>query len=628
MRRSICQCDPKIANAGNTNTWKFVYTTASNLPKGTKLKFDLVSEGKPTDWQIPTSTDKNKKNTIYLETPSGKIVKAKKINNELSSFEFDLQEEIKTTESIVIYLGTPLEDPQKNGNTCQKIIQRRRMFYLYVDTKGKGEYKEKETFTIDVRGNVLKKMRIIAPSVVTRNKRFDVVIRFEDEYGNLTCNAPEDTLVEVSYDHLRENLNWKLFVPETGFITLPNLYFNEAGIYKFMLKNLTTGEIFHSSPMKCHENKDISLYWGLLHGETDRTDASENLEKCLRYFRDEKAYQFYSSSPFAFENKTQDLWKNNSSLIAEFNEDDRFSTFSGFHWKGENKSEGVRLIIHSKDSKPLLKETDQKYNVLSKIYKAFTPKEILSIPCFTMGKNNSFDFEQFDPEYERVVEIYNAWGSSEMTSKNGNTRPITLLKKKSSIEAQEGSIQKALDANCRFGFVAGGFDDRGIYENFYENNVQYTQGLTGIYSKEHSRASLFEALQNRSCYATTGAKMIIDFNIAELPMGSELNSKDKPGLELNRHISGFVTGTDSLKQVSIIRNGTVLKTFKSEKNGEDYHLDFTYDDLDTLSKIVIKEKKDKSPFVYYYLRAEQKDGNIAWSSPIWVDQQIATKKKK
>ena len=44
-----------------------------------------------------------------------------------------------------------------------------------------------------------------------------------------------DTLVELSYENFRENLTWKLFVPETGFISLPNLYFNEAGIYTIRL---------------------------------------------------------------------------------------------------------------------------------------------------------------------------------------------------------------------------------------------------------------------------------------------------------------------------------------------------------------------------------------------------------
>ena len=75
------------------------------------------------------------------------------------------------------------------------------------------------------------------------------IVRFEDEFGNLTNNAPEDTLIELSHEHLRENLNWKLFVPETGFISLPNLYFNEAGIYTIQLVNSKTKEIFRSAPI-------------------------------------------------------------------------------------------------------------------------------------------------------------------------------------------------------------------------------------------------------------------------------------------------------------------------------------------------------------------------------------------
>ena len=242
MRRSICQCEPKIAYAGSVRNWKFNFTTASNLPKGTKLKFHLDSEGKPSDWQLPKASPKDKKNMIWLDLPNGKSVKATKLDSDpfSSTFEFELPIDVKTAEIIVIHLGTPLEDVKKNGNACQKFIQRRRAFYLYIDTKGKGDYKDKETFLLDVKGNALKKMRILAPSVVSRNRRFDVVIRFEDEFGNLTCNAPEDTLIEVSYDNIRENLNWKLFIPETGFITLPNLYFNEEGIYKLKLKNHKT----------------------------------------------------------------------------------------------------------------------------------------------------------------------------------------------------------------------------------------------------------------------------------------------------------------------------------------------------------------------------------------------------
>ena len=279
---------------------------------------------------------------------------------------------------------------------------------------------------MDIRGGELANIRILTPSFVAKNKRFDVIVRFEDEFGNLTNDAPEDTLIELSHEHLRENLNWKLFVPETGFISLPNLYFNEAGVYTIQLVNSKTKQIFRSSPIRCFPDNNKHLYWGLLHGESDRFDSTENIENCLRHFRDDKAFNFYGTSPYESQEETSnDIWKSISQNIADFDEDERFTTFLGFQWQGEPKIEGSRLIVYSKENKPLLRKKDIKNSSLKKIYKSFSPKEIISIPSFTMAKGVEYNFDNFDPDFERVVEIYNAWGSSEMTKKEGNPRPIS-----------------------------------------------------------------------------------------------------------------------------------------------------------------------------------------------------------
>ncbi|MFQ5729588.1 MAG: DUF3604 domain-containing protein [Waddliaceae bacterium] len=470
---------------------------------------------------------------------------------------------------------------------------------------------------MDIRGNVLQKINILTPSFVTRNKRFDITIRFEDEFGNLTSNATEDTLIELTHENLRENLNWKLFVPETGFITLPNLYFNDPGIYTIQLRNHQAKETFRSPPIKCFNENKRNLFWGLLHGESIRVDSTENIENCLRHFRDEKAINFFASSCFEnVEETPTDIWKLINQNIADFNESDRFTTFLGFQWQGKAKTEGLRQFIYSKENKQLLRYKDTKNNSLKKIYKTFTPKDILSIPSFTMGKGMEFDFEDFNPEFERVVEIYNSWGSSECTKKEGNPRPIKGPAKTGIKETEEGSIVRALLNNKRFGFVAGGLDDRGPYADFFEGDQeQYSPGLTAILAPEHSRAALYEALYNRSCYATTGARIIIGLYLAGFPMGSETNTLEKHGLHINRHLSGYVAGTSKLKTVEIIRNGKVIKNFKPD----DYHFEYTYDDMTPLLDVVVDAKNKKPPFVFYYLRVTQEDSHIGWSSPIWID---------
>lgn len=623
MRRSICYCEPNVALAGEVSTWRFTYTTATSLPKGTRLKFDLMARGRDIDWLPPQTNIKEKKNLIWAELPDGKVIGAKEIelpDSYLPAYEFALTSEIKAGDVFTILMGTPeksREEWHKKGNRAQTIVQRRRPFHLYIDPKGKGDYREAEVFNMDVRGNVLSNIRIIAPSVVSKNKRFDVIVRFEDEFGNLTNNAPEGTLIELSYEHLRENLNWKLFVPETGFINLPNLYFNEAGMYKIQLRNTKNGDKFYSAPIKCFQDTDRSVYWGLLHGESERVDSTENIENCLRHFRDEKSMQFFASSPFEnIEETSNELWKALCLQISEFNEENRFTTLLGFQWFGVPGEEGLRQIIYFKDSKPILRKKDSKTNILKKIYKSHTPKDLMSIPSFTMAKGFHTNFDDFTPEYERVVEIFNAWGSSECTAKEGNTKPISVNGKNGIVETEEGSIRRALNRNCRFGFVAGGLDDRGIYNGLFESDqVQYEPGLTAIVAIEQSRDALMQALYNRACYATTGPRIIIGFSVAGAQMGAELNTKLKPGLVFNRHLTGYVCGTTNIKEIALIRNGEVFHTIHPK--GDIF--DLVWDDTDPLAKVVLSSPDDRPHFVYYYLRVTQEDGHIGWSSPIWID---------
>jgi len=233
-----------------------------------------------------------------------------------------------------------------------------------------------------------------------------------------------------------------------------------------------------------------------------------------------------------------------------------------------------------------------------------------------MAKGIEYNFDDFNPDFERVVEIYNAWGSSEKTKKEGNTLPITSKSKSGIQESAEGSLQKALLSNYRFGFVAGGLDDRGPYSTLFESDQeQYTPGLTAIIAPTHTREALVEALYQRSCYATTGERIILGLYLANIPMGKETSTAEKPGLVVNRHLSGYVAGTHKLKTIEIVRNGKTIHTFEPT----DYHYTFTYDDLTPLDKVTVDAKDKKPPFVYYYIRVTQDDGHMAWSSPIWVD---------
>lgn len=620
MRRSICITEPNIALAGEENLWRFCFVTSQSLPEKTVLRFDPLTTGKEGEWELPQTSPRNKENLIWLTLPDGKNLPGKEVDDKMGNkqYEFVLPKDVTQGEKLIFHIGDAEQTKdRRSGNRCQEFIQRRRPFHLYIDPKGKKDFKDPEIFTLDVKGNKLQNIRVIAPSVVFKNSRFDVFVRFEDSFGNLTGNAPENTLVELSYTQLRENLNWKLFVPETGFLTLPNLYFNEPGLYRLKLTNLNTKEEFLSAPIHCYLEEGNQQFWGILHGETNRYDMVENIESALRHFRDDHALQFFATSTREDANETSsDDWKLISSQVSEFNEEERFVTMLGFQWEGEPSVEGIRHMIYSKDNKQLLRKKDLKSNNLKKIYKSHTPKELLSIPCLTMGKGHSFNFDDYNPEFERVVEIYSAWGSCETTAKKGNERPLNGTGKKGIGEVEEGSITKALMNGCRFGFVAGGMDSKGSFASMKENDQEsYSAGLTAILAPEYSRDALFQALYNRSCYATTGARILISFNIAGKPMGSEITTKSKPGLSFNRHMHGFVAGTTEIEEIVIFRNGVEFKKMTDMPD----HIDLEVDDSDPIDKVSVSSTLIPNPYVFYYMRVKQVDGHIAWSSPIWVD---------
>ncbi len=625
MRRSIAYTEPKFALAGQRNHWKFVYTAAAHLPKGAKLKFDMLSKGKAYEWELPSVADKPKGNILSLELPNQEIAFPKALFTEedpCATYEFTLPVEVKAEETLIFHLGSHPEKIDKaHGNRAQCYLQRKRPFRLSLDPKGKGDYKEIETFSIDIRGNKLANVRPLIPSMVSRNQRFDITLRFEDEYGNLTNNAPENTLIELSYAQLRDNINWKLFVPETGFIILPNLYFNEVGNYRLQLKNLSTKQTFFSHPIRCVDQSSRSIYWGSFHDTLGRFNPMKEIESHLRYARDEKAWQFFGLSPFETDSSTSENWKIAQQQITEFNEEDRFSAFLGSQWVGQSPEEGMRQLIYLKDAKPLIRKKDTKSSTLKKIHRSHSPKELLSIPTMTMAKGMHTNFENHFAELEPVVEIYNAWGSSECAAKEGNLYPHKS--KKGLSEAKEGSIRDALNNNHRFGFIAGGRDHRGPCALLNKDQVEYTPGITAIIAQSHSRDGLIQALHKRSSFATTGARMLIDLEIAQMPVGSMLSTKTKPGLAYNRHIQGYAVGTAPLKEVILIRNGKVYKSFELE--GDTF--EFTLDDQMPYKECTLPTTEG-TPFMYYYLRATQADNHTAWASPIWIDFPVSETLKK
>ena len=99
--------------------------------------------------------------------------------------------------------------------------------------------------------------------------------------------------------------------------------------------------------------------------------------------------------------------------------------------------------------------------------------------------------------------------------------------------------------------------------------------------------------------ATTGARITLEFDIDDQPMGAVMRAT-RPPSELRVR----VLGTDALASVVVVRNNEDWHTVTDPG----WDCDFTLQDLGMPEELT----------GWYYVRVVQRDGNMAWSSPIWI----------
>jgi len=145
----------------------------------------------------------------------------------------------------------------------------------------------------------------------------------------------------------------------------------------------------------------------------------------------------------------------------------------------------------------------------------------------------------------------------------------------------------------------------------------YKPGLLGVWATELTREAIWYALFARRCYATTGARMVVAFTVNGHPMGSEFSLSDEPEARLCRTIEVSISGTAPIEKAEIICNNQVVHTVVGDGKQD---IDFAWEDERAFEKVALQPTKWAfRPFVFYYARIQQSDGEMAWASPVWLD---------
>ncbi len=192
------------------------------------------------------------------------------------------------------------------------------------------------------------------------------------------------------------------------------------------------------------------------------------------------------------------------------------------------------------------------------------------------------DWRANDPKAEPFVEIfqghrqsYEYLGAPKSARRGeesiGGWRPL-------------GMIWNALALQYRMGFQAS--------SDHISTHISFAIAL----AEQPTREAIFDAFQRRHCYAATD-NILLDVRCGEQLMGDEFERKGPVTLKVLAH------GTGPIERVDVIKDFVFVYSVQPGKD----RVAFEWTD------------DEKRPGLsWYYVRAIQKDGQLAWGSPMWI----------
>jgi len=218
------------------------------------------------------------------------------------------------------------------------------------------------------------------------------------------------------------------------------------------------------------------------------------------------------------------------------------------------------------------------------VYEALKRSGGISIP-HTSATNMGTDWRDNEPEVEPLVEIFQGDRYSYESpgapltdpGTDGDGHQVDQIK-------SAGFVANAWDKGYRLGVIAS--------SDHVSTHIAYAM----VWAPDRTRQAVLEAMRRRHTYGATD-NIMLEFRIGEHFMGDELEAESVPPIRVR------AVGTGPVAAVEIIRNNRSV--YRGGGGGEE--VEITYHDI-----------SPEPGTSFYYVRVVQLDGNVAWSSPIWV----------
>ena len=460
-------------------------------------------------------------------------------------------------------------------------------FLIKVDGVGDGFFASiKNHPTINILANPAKRFKVTAPSYIEPGKSFIVTTAALDNADNWDTSFKQ----KITLDSLPEGMSCSE-IPADNDARLFQCSTEKEGAYFLSARNDAGTIQGTSNPIVATKKPpELNLYWGDLHGHSNLSDGTGTPDNYYTYARfaaglDVAVLTDHDAWGFDRLVDHPEIWSFIKERGKAHNKPGEFVTFSGYEYT--NWTSGHMHVIFKKDPAPLFSSSSPAYSTPDKLWKALNGHTAITVPHHTGGGPIATDWNYYNPEFMPVVEICSIHGNSESID-----APACIYR------PSKGSfVRDALARGYNLGIIASG-DTHNAHPGMGAPSAP-TGGIVAFYAKDLTQDSIWDALKKRSVYGTSGKRIILDFKINGRRMG-EIIPLDK---RASKKIEISITGTDRLKLIEVIKNNKSLRKFSG--TGPSFAVSFS-------------DNSATVPNDFYYVRVEQQDNHMAWSSPIWI----------
>lgn len=295
------------------------------------------------------------------------------------------------------------------------------------------------------------------------------------------------------------------------------------------------GLLTESNPVRTVKNPPRHrLWWADLHAQSDSTVGTGSEEEYFHFARYHARVDVAGHQGNDFQLDAE-KWKRINDAGEKLHEEGVFVVVPGYEWSANTWCGGDRNVWFRHPYPPIYRSSHwQIPEVAADDQSPAHPADRLFEKLKTahagevlvgshVGGRYADIQSYYDQEVCRLIEVCSCWG------------------------VFEWMIQDAVERGYVFGIMANsdGHKGRPGAEGPGAGQFGMWGGLTCILSEELSRESVFEALMERRCYATTGARLYLEADLDDRPMGSFFPADGE------RRLKARVTGTAPLESVEV-----------------------------------------------------------------------------